>query len=78
MGEMIGVLDNISFEGHKKVNRRIRRGIAMPWCQSDTQWPMEIEFEQGPFLEATVAGGFKHTQTLDSATSVDQYISYNI
>ena len=43
----------------------------MTSCQSDTQWPMEIEFEQGPFLEAAVASDFKHTQTLDSATSID-------
>lgn len=53
-------------------------GIAMPWRQSNTQWAMDIELEQGPFLEAAVAGDFKHTQTLDSTTSVNHEVSYNI
>ena len=71
MGEVIGFKATFHSKGIQTSTRRIRRGIAMPWCQSNTQWAMEIEIEKGPFLEAAVASDFKHTQTLDPTTSVN-------
>ena len=71
MVEMIGVLDNISFEEHINVDPKNLNGNSYDLVPIQHPMGHEIELEQGPFVEAAVDSDSKHTQTLDSTTSVN-------